>query len=93
VNHSATVSIYYTDSDRDALETQIDNFKTLEEVKEFLDSGSFTENPIGVDFDPEGFISRLEAGESDKARDRRPGSDGIHVHSAEGEPFPLAIRL
>ncbi|PMD66541.1 uncharacterized protein K444DRAFT_624042 [Hyaloscypha bicolor E] len=66
VNHGPTTSIYYHDPDGNDIETQVDNFNTIEEANEFLKSPFFAENPIGRNFDPEELIRRLEAGYQDE---------------------------
>ena len=71
VNHGPTTSIYYKDPDGNMLETQVDNFDTVEEATEFMVSADFGENPIGTDFDPEDLIKRLKAGEDDASLKRR----------------------
>lgn len=63
VNHGPTTSIYYTDPDGNMIETQVDNFNTVEEANAFMASTSFAENPIGTDFDPEELIRRIQSGE------------------------------
>lgn len=65
VNHGPTTSIYYQDPDGNQIETQVDNFDKNEDANDFMASKSFSENPIGVDFDPEVVIKQLLAGESD----------------------------
>ncbi|OQU95830.1 hypothetical protein CLAIMM_01997 [Cladophialophora immunda] len=81
VNHGPTTSIYYRDPDGNMLETQVDNFDSPEEATEFMKSKYFAENPIGTDFDPEEYISRLRAGESERDLKRRVeiGPRGIPV--------------
>lgn len=71
VNHGTTASIYYKDPDGNMLETQVDVFETPEEATEFMKTKEFGENPIGTDFDPEDFISRLKNGESEDVLKRR----------------------
>lgn len=53
------------------LETQVDVFETPEEATDFMKTKEFGENPIGADFDPEDFISRLKNGESEDVLKRR----------------------
>jgi catechol-2,3-dioxygenase len=65
VNHGPTTSIYYKDPDGNQIETQVDNFKSVDEATEFMKSKEFSENPIGVDFDPEDMIRRLTQGEAE----------------------------
>ena len=63
VNHGPTTSIYYRNPDGNEIETQVDNFKDANDATEFMKSKAFVENPMGVDFDPEEFITRLQNGE------------------------------
>lgn len=63
VNHGPTTSIYYKDTDGNMLETQVDNFDTVEEATAFMSSEKFSENPIGTDFDAEDLIAALQRGE------------------------------
>jgi catechol 2,3-dioxygenase-like lactoylglutathione lyase family enzyme len=63
-NHGPTTSLYYNDPDGNMIETQFDNFDSAEAANEFMRGEAFGENPIGVDFDPEVYIQRLENGES-----------------------------
>jgi len=53
INHGPTTSLYYHDPDRNQVELQIDNFETLEALDEWMRSGAFAANPIGVEFDPD----------------------------------------
>lgn len=65
-NHGPTTSIYYNDPDGNRIETQVDNFDTVEAANAFMASELFKQNPIGTDFDPETLVQRLEAGEDEK---------------------------
>ena len=65
VNHGPTTSVYYRDPDGNMLETQVDNFESVDEATKFMVSEHFAENPIGTDFDPEEYIRRLKAGEDE----------------------------
>ena len=87
VNHGGTTSIYYHDPDGNDIETQVDNFDTVEETNEFLRSPHFAENPIGTDFDPEEMIKRLEAGEDEKIIKTRVeiGPRLIPIMNAQGK--------
>lgn len=71
VNHGPTTSIYYSDPDGNRLETQVDNFDTVEEANDFMTSKYFTENPIGTDFEPDDLMKRIESGESEQSIKRR----------------------
>lgn len=71
VNHGLATSIYYKDPDGNEIETQVDNFATLEEANEFMVSKFFQENPIGTDVNPEELLGRLEAGEEEELLKKR----------------------
>jgi catechol-2,3-dioxygenase len=71
VNHGPTTSIYYKDPDRNMLETQVDNFDTIEDANAFMNSPHFAHNPIGTDVDPEDIINRLKNGESESLLKKR----------------------
>ncbi|KAI0151550.1 Glyoxalase/Bleomycin resistance protein/Dihydroxybiphenyl dioxygenase [Xylariaceae sp. FL1272] len=79
VNHGPTTSMYYRDPDGNRIETQVDNFDTAEEATGFMSGPAFKLNPIGVDFDPEELIRRLESGESEMELKKRPdvGARGL----------------
>jgi catechol 2,3-dioxygenase-like lactoylglutathione lyase family enzyme len=72
VNHGPTTSLYYHDPDGNEIEIQVDNFNTTEEATAFFASAEFEENPIGVDFDPEDLVTRLQQGENDASIKKRP---------------------
>ncbi|PPJ56271.1 hypothetical protein CBER1_00738 [Cercospora berteroae] len=71
VNHGPTTSIYYRDPDGNMLETQVDNFDTVEATNAFMSSPEFAENPIGTDIDIEEMIQRLQSGEDDASLKKR----------------------
>lgn len=71
VNHGPSTSIYYKDPDGNMLETQVDNFDTVEETTGFMMSKAFAENPIGTDFDPEEMIQAIKNGENDRVLKKR----------------------
>ncbi len=64
--------MYYDDPDGNEVETQVDNFDTHEEGMAFIESESFAENPIGVDFDPEEFVRQVRSGADEAALKKRP---------------------
>lgn len=66
VNHGPTTSIYYKDPDGNMLETQVDNFDTVEEATAFMMGDRFSENPIGADFDAEEMIAAIKRGEDER---------------------------
>ncbi|RHZ52054.1 hypothetical protein CDV55_102860 [Aspergillus turcosus] len=71
VNHGPSTSIYYKDPDGNMLETQVDNFDTVEETTAFMMSPFFAENPMGTDFDPEEMIQALRNGVDDRVLKKR----------------------
>lgn len=71
VNHGPTTSIYYKDPDGNMLETQVDNFDSVEETSAFMSGPEFAENSIGTGFDPEELIRSLEGGESEAVLKKR----------------------
>ncbi|KAM0414664.1 hypothetical protein ACHAPT_013490 [Fusarium lateritium] len=71
VNHGPTTSIYYKDPDGNMLETQVDNFDTVDEATAFMKSSKFAENPIGTDFNPDDLISAINEGVSEETLKKR----------------------
>ena len=64
IDHGPTTSIYYRDPDNNQVELLIDNFDDVREGKAYMQSPAFAKNPIGVPFEPESFVTRLQAGGS-----------------------------
>lgn len=62
VNHGMTLSGYYRDPDRNAVELQVD-ICSLDEADEFMRSSAFAANPIGIDVDFDDLIARYKNGE------------------------------
>ena len=71
VNHGPTVSIYYSDPDRNRLELQVDVFGTSDEANAFMVGEIYQKDPVGVDFDPDEMFAQLRAGASFEALARR----------------------
>lgn len=71
VNHGPTTSIYYKDPDGNMLETQVDNFDTVEDANNFMNSKAFAENPIGTDFDAEEMIQAIKSGKDESVLKKR----------------------
>ena len=78
VNHGPTMSMYYRDPDGNTNEMQVDSLD-VHGTTAFLEGPEFAENPIGVDYDPEELIKRLENGEAFESMVKRPqaGPRGI----------------
>lgn len=80
VNHGPTTSMYYRDPDGNQIETQVDNFDSIEATNDYMSSSAFAMNPFGVDFDPEELCRKVfEGSESEESLKRRPeiGERGI----------------
>jgi catechol-2,3-dioxygenase len=64
IHHGLTISIYYADPDCNQLEFQVDCFESAEESNAYICGPSFGVNPVGVEFDPEDWLSQVQAGAS-----------------------------
>ena len=64
VHHGLTVSMYYADPDGNQLEFQVDCFASTEESNAYIRGPSFSINPVGVEFDPEDWLTEARAGAS-----------------------------
>lgn len=62
IHHGFTISMYYADPDGNQMEFQVDSFGSNEEANAYMAGPQFTANPIGVEYDPDEWISRLRAG-------------------------------
>ncbi|MCX5471515.1 FAD-dependent monooxygenase [Alcaligenes sp. A-TC2] len=72
INHGPTMSIYYEDPDRNRVEMQVDNQKTIEEFMAFVKSGAMDTNPIGQVFDADAMLAKLRAGTQQEVLMRYP---------------------
>lgn len=72
INHGLTTSLYYRDPDGNRVEIQVDNFPSVALLNEWLATGAFDRNPIGVEIDMDELASRSHAGapESELLRPR-----------------------
>src|SRR3954452_12561449 len=61
VHHGTTLSLYYTDPDGNRMELQVD-CGTIEQAKALMATADFAANPIGVAFDPDLLVARLDQG-------------------------------
>ena len=91
VNHGMSTSMYYDDPDGNEVEMQVENFDTAEEGMEFIESESFAENPIGVDFDPEEFVKRVRGGKEDEKSIKKRPYIGKRTTRLEKGTKPLAV--
>ena len=62
VHHGMTVSMYYADPDGNQMEFQVDVFDSSEEANEYMCGPITAANPIGVEYDPEEWLTQWQAG-------------------------------
>ena len=62
IHHGVTVSMYYADPDGNQMEFQVDAFDSNEEANAFMCGPINAANPIGVEYDPEEWLARMNAG-------------------------------
>jgi catechol-2,3-dioxygenase len=62
IHHGVTVSMYYADPDGNQMEFQVDAFASSEEANAFMCGPINAANPIGVEYDPEEWLARMQAG-------------------------------
>ena len=72
INHGPTTSMYYKDPDGSRVELQVDNFPSAEEANQWMRSGDFAANPIGVIFAPDDLLARYVAGDAMETLTARP---------------------
>ena len=71
INHGPTTSMYYFDPDKNQIELQVDNVPE-EKFAEYFENGEFTDNPIGIKFDPDEMTAKLAAGVPEAELLKRP---------------------
>ncbi len=65
LDHGLTISMYYADPDRNAVELQVDNFHDWAKSSEYMKTSlEFAANPIGVLFDPDRAYDVLKTGKT-----------------------------
>lgn len=64
VHHGMTISMYYADPDGNQMEFQDDVFDSAEAGNAFMCSPANTDNPVGVEYDPEDWLAQVRAGAS-----------------------------
>lgn len=72
INHGPTTSLYYADPDGVSIELQIENSTKPGAARAFFESQAFIDNPIGILFDPDDFVTRFESGEDVETLLTRP---------------------
>ena len=71
INHGPTTSMYYFDPDKNQIELQVDNVPE-DKFAEYFENGEFTDNPIGIKFDPDEMTAKLKAGVPEEQLLKRP---------------------
>jgi catechol-2,3-dioxygenase len=64
IHHGTTLSLYYKDPDGNRMEFQVDCGSKSVAIA-YMASEAFAANPLGVEFDPEAMLARMESGEDD----------------------------
>ena len=62
IHHGVTVSMYYADPDGNQMEFQVDAFDSNEDANAFMSGPINAANPIGVEYDPEEWLARMQDG-------------------------------
>lgn len=62
IHHGITVSMYYADPDGNQMEFQVDCFATADAANALMHGPRMATNPIGVEYDPDDWLTRLRAG-------------------------------
>jgi len=63
INHGVATSMYYRDPDGNQIELTVGAFATVAELNQWLATGLFDINPLGVHIDAEELCARVESGE------------------------------
>ncbi len=82
--------MYYADPDGNGVETQVDNLDKAQAM-EFIQSESFSTNPIGVDYDPEEFVRRVRRGDDQAMLKKRPDI-GARGHPGENNVKVMSVE-
>lgn len=61
VHHGITASMYFADPDGNQMEFQVDSLASSDEASDYMRT-QWTTNLIGVEFDPEDWLTRLHSG-------------------------------
>jgi len=64
VHHGVTISMYYADPDGNQMEFQVDAFESAEEATDFMCGPINAANPVGVEYDPEDWLTQIRSGKS-----------------------------
>ncbi|KAI0410061.1 Glyoxalase/Bleomycin resistance protein/Dihydroxybiphenyl dioxygenase [Xylaria palmicola] len=84
VNHGPTTSLYYQDPDGNRIETQVDNFDTVEETNAYMRGPELRRNAFGADVDPDELLRKLESGVPEAELKRR---EDVGVRGVDDIPW------
>lgn len=65
VHHGMSASLYYSDPDGNQMEFTVDAFTTKAEGSAYFRGTQIGENPVGVEYDPDDWLTRLRDGQSE----------------------------
>jgi catechol-2,3-dioxygenase len=74
IHHGITVSVYYADPDGNQMEFQVNAFGSSEEADDYFEA-HFGANPLGVEFDPDDWLSQLRGGTPESEFLQRPSNE------------------
>lgn len=74
MNHGVATSMYYLDPDGNQIELSVEAFASVDDLNDWLGTGAFDANPVGIVLDPEELCSRVDAGETERTI-LRPATD------------------
>ena len=83
VHHGTTLSLYYADPDGNRMEFQVD-CGTVEEATALMRTPAFANNPVGVMYDPEALLERLQTGEEEKTLMAMPAGPPSPIPAEHG---------
>lgn len=82
-NHGVSTSMYFRDPDGNQVELTVENFGSVADLNQWLATGTFDENPLGVRLEPETLALRIE---SDGAERFAPEPDHRTWLAEHGRP-------
>jgi catechol-2,3-dioxygenase len=62
IHHGPTVSLYYRDPDRNAIELQVDAFPDARSATQWMSGETFRRNPIGIELDMNAYVAAFRSG-------------------------------
>ena len=65
VHHGMSASLYYSDPDGNQMEFTVDAFTTKAEGSAYFSGSQIGENPVGVEYDPDDWLTRLRDGQGE----------------------------